>query len=92
MNAHQRVCQYVKDIDNNSVIELGQALGLNRMKLKRSSPRELVGEMVESWIRRDDDVLEVSGEPTWRNLSKALVKIGMNGIAQDIQKDFNFNL
>ena len=74
------------------MIELGQTLGLERMALKRCGPQSLVGDLVERWIRRDHHVLEMSGDPTWRSLAKALKDIKMTGISMDIQNNFNFSL
>ncbi len=76
------------------LIDLGEALGLGRMPmtLKRSSPDVLPGYLIGAWIRRDYEVLERTGEPTWRSLAKAMNEIGLTGISVDIQRDFNFSL
>ena len=83
---------YLREIETCTLIELGQSLGLNRMRLKRLNPKELIGDLVASWIRRDDDVLKKSGLPTWRSLAKALQDVRMTGISQDIQNHFSFEL
>ena len=44
-------------------------------------------DMVAAWLRREDFVLDASGEPTWRSLVKALRKIGQEGIARDIEEE-----
>ena len=46
-------------------------------------------DMVDAWLRKEDDVYEKSGAPTWMSLIAALKKIGQNGIAQDIEKIYN---
>ena len=83
---------YLQEIETVKLIELGQCLGLNRMRLKRSGSKELIGDLVTSWINRDDRVLEKSGLPTWRSLAKALQDVHMTGISEDIQRDFSFQL
>ena len=44
-------------------------------------------DMVAAWLRREDFVLNVSGEPTWRSLVEALRMIGQEGIARDIEEE-----
>ena len=89
---HQQVVGYLQEIGTDKLIDLGLTLGLSRMDLKRSLPKELVGDLVTSWIRRDNDVLDVSGAPTWRSLAKALLRVKLTGISLDIQRDFKFEL
>ena len=72
------------DLDNEQIVQLGLALGMNYAKLKRM--RSLPGDMVAAWLRREDDVLEVSGVPTWKVLSEALKDIGQTGLAMKKKK------
>lgn len=90
--SHYKITPYLKTIKTEDLVDLGAALGLNRVKLKNTHPNELVGELISSWIRKDNEVLSVSGEPTWRVLAKKLKEVGKNGVAQDIQKDIGFHL
>ena len=83
---------YLKEIDSEKLVELGQALGLDRMNLMRSNSKERIGDLVTYWIRRDDRVMEESGTPTWKSLAKALLKVHLTGISSDIQAQFKFNL
>lgn len=46
---------------------------------------DLPTEMVVAWLNHQDEVLDQSGEPTWKGLADALEKIGQTGIAQDIR-------
>ena len=48
-------------------------------------------DVIAAWLRREDDVLQKTGVPTWRVLVTALEKIGQNGIASDISKDKNIS-
>ena len=48
--------------------------------------KSLPEDMVAAWLRREDYVLKVSGEPTWRSLVQALTTVGQGGIAKDIEE------
>ena len=43
-------------------------------------------DMVAAWQRREDYVLKMSGEPTWRSLVQALKTVGQEGTAKDIEE------
>ena len=45
--------------------------------------------MVAAWLRREDFVMNMSGEPTWRTLVEALRKVGQEGTAGDIEEKGN---
>lgn len=45
----------------------------------------LPDDMIDAWLNREDDVLDTSGDPTWKSLCKALKEIGQNGIANKIE-------
>ena len=72
------------DLDDQQIVQVGLALGMNYAKLKRM--RSLPGDMVAAWLRREDDVLEVTGVPTWKVLSGALKDVGQTGLAMKIQQ------
>ena len=74
------------DLDDQQIVQVGLALGMNYAKLKRM--RSLPGDMVAAWLRREDDVLEVSGVPTWKVLSEALKDTGQTGLAMKIQQTY----
>ena len=46
-----------------------------------------IGDMVNAWLGRKDNVLKRTGPPTWSSLIAALRKTGHNGVAHDIEKD-----
>ena len=71
------------DLDNRQIIQVGLALGMNYAKLQRMS--SLPGDMVAAWLRGEDEVLQVSGVPTWKTLSEALKDVGQTGLAIKIQ-------
>ena len=51
------------------------------------SPDSFLNDMVFSWLIKNDDVIEKSGEPSWESLSNALEGCGHNGIASKIRKN-----
>lgn len=79
---HHDVCIALKHLCPADLVELGGALGLSYTKCIRF---EKVGNFVSSWLKREDNVLHQSGEPTWSKLAGALEEIGQTGIAQDIK-------
>ena len=86
MRHHYEISSCLLDLDNQQIVQVGLALGMNYAKLKRM--RSLPGDMVAAWLRREDDVLEVSGLPTWKVLSEALKDTGQTGLAMKIQQKF----
>ena len=83
MRHHYQVSSLLMDLDNQQIIQVGLALGMNYAKLQRMS--SLPGDMVAAWLRGEDDVLQVSGVPTWKTLSEALKDVGQTGLAIKIQ-------
>ena len=79
---HFEVCQFLEPLTNHQCIQLGGALGLNHFKLEKM--RNFPSDLVSAWIRREDNVLTKSGDPTWNTLIVALETIGQKGVAQDI--------
>ena len=43
-------------------------------------------DIISSWLRKDDDVTETSGHPSWQSLNKAMEEAGYSGIAAMIRK------
>ena len=84
MQHHYEISRYLMDLDNQQIVQLGLALGMNYAKLKQM--RSLPGDMVAAWLRREDDVLGVSGVPTWKVLSEALKDVGQTGLATKIKQ------
>ena len=78
------ITQYLNDLSNEQLINLGGALGLGFPTLQRM--KDLPSEMVAAWLLRQENVLERSGEPTYERLAKALAKIGQNGLAKDVRE------
>ena len=81
---HSEVANYLRTLPNGEVTRLGLALGLTYPKLKNML--HCPDDMVDAWLRKEENVLEKSGRPTWTSLVKALRGIGQEGIAQDIEK------
>ena len=62
---------------------MGGALGLAYDVLEKM--RSYPDDMVAAWLRKEDYVIRMSGEPTWRTLVDALRKVGQEGTARDIE-------
>ena len=63
---------------------MGGALGLSYSKLRKMT--KYPDDMVAAWLRREDFVMSMSGEPTWRTLVEALRIVGQEGTARDIEE------
>ena len=82
---HFEVTEFLRNLDKNELIRLGEALGLSYSKLKKMEP--LCEEMVDAWLKQEEDVIEQSGEPSWKSLKAALKKIGQTGLIRTIITD-----
>lgn len=85
MRNHFDVTCYLGDLEKTQIIKLGGALGLFYPNLKKMEGS--LDDMVEAWLRKDDQVLSKSGHPTWKSLVRALELTGNAGIAENIRKD-----
>ena len=86
---HAQITNSLKQLRNKELVKVGLRLGLHYATLERMSPETLLDDMVHAWLRKDDDVLGASGEPTWESLSIALCDCGHRGIASDIKRRGN---
>ena len=75
------VTKPLKDLGHNELVELGGALGLLYPNLSHMN-KPILQEMVACWLKRKDNVMSITGEPTWSSLIKALKSISQPGIAQ----------
>ena len=83
MKHHFQITRYLRELNNAQIIGVGSTLGINYVKLTRM--HNLPGDMVAAWLRREDNVVEFSGDPTWKALSEALKENGQTGMAMKIQ-------
>ena len=81
---HFKVTSYLQKLDKQHIRNVGGALGLSYSSMEKMS--SYPNEMVAAWLRREDFVMSMSGEPTWRTLIQALRKVGQEGTARDIEK------
>ena len=81
---HFEVCKNLKPLNNEQLIELGTALGLDFVNLKRM--KDLPGDMVHAWLNGMDNVTEKSGWPSWTSLINALENISQGGVASIIRE------
>ena len=63
---------------------MGGALGLAYNTLDKM--KDIPSEVAAAWLRREDHIMTISGEPTWRTLVNALRKEGQEGTARDIEE------
>ena len=78
-----KVTNYLKNLEDHQICDVGGALGLAYNVLKKS--RKFPEDVVAAWLRKEDYVIKMSGEPTWSTLVDALRKVGQEGIARDIE-------
>ena len=81
---HYDIWQILKDLTSSQLRTLGCALGLSYSRLERMTQSDLPNEMIAAWLRREDDVPERSGQPTWNTLACKLKDIGQTGKSDDI--------
>ena len=81
---HFKVTHYLHNLDKDHICTVGGALGLSYSKLCKMT--KYPDDMVAAWLRREDFVMSMSGEPTWRTLVEALRKVGQEGTARDIEE------
>ena len=84
---HFKVVQCLKTLNSADLMLLGGALGLYytpTLDKIRTMSSPFSGELVLAWLNQQDDVMKVSGKPTWESLIKALRNIGHKGVAQQI--------
>ena len=88
---HLAVKKFLKHLSNVELRELGLELGLKNVRLRNMMIKDcMLDDMLESWLRGDDDVIETSGRPSWESLVKALKEAGHNGVAATIKKGMSF--
>ena len=80
---HYKVASYLRRLDDRQIRYVGGALGLAFSTLDKM--KDVPSEVAAAWLRRQDNVTTLSGEPTWRSLVNALRKEGQEGTARDIE-------
>lgn len=79
---------YLCDLNKDQIYQLGLSLGLNArtlMETRDVAPQSrYLDDVLASWFRKQDKVLDNSGPPTWRSLVKL---VGQNGIADTIKQE-----
>ena len=83
---HPVVRKFLKCLSNKELRELGLELGLRWPRLKKMKEDCVLDDMLDSWLKEDDDVTVTSGSPSWQSLVKALEEAGCNGVAAKIRK------
>ena len=81
------IVQCLKDVDRESIIKVGLALGLyfptltEMQKLYRH-------DMVSAWLQQKDNVKGKTGEPTAQSLVQALEESDLTGTADIVKSKF----
>ena len=83
---HPAVRKFLKPLSNKELREVGLELGLHWPHLKKMSEDCLLDDMLDSWLRADDDVIKTSGHPSWQSLVKALEETGCTGVATSVKQ------
>ena len=81
---HYKVASYLRKLDDRHIRYVGGALSLAFSTLDKM--KEVPSEVAAAWLLRQDNVMTLSGEPTWRTLVNALRKEGQEGTARDIEE------
>ena len=76
------VKRYLRDLGRDELIDLGVELGLRYPNIQLMT--SLKNEMVTAWLKSEDNVVRISGPPSWASLAGALRNINQNGIANTI--------
>ena len=85
------VKKFLKVLSNADLKELGLELGLKNVRLKNMMIKDcMLDDMLESWLREDDNVTKISGHPSWESLLKALEEADYTGVAVTIKKGMSF--
>ena len=84
---YHEVCQSLRTLRPQDLTALGITLGLSYPTILRmGSGDDFLNQIVAAWLKRQDDVLKYSGEPTWRVLEDKLEKLGHTEIATSIRR------
>ena len=77
---------YIKDLEVGQIINLGVSLGLSDKTVTSAKSKDIPSRMVTAWLSRKDNVMETSGNPSWKSLKDALLKIEVIDVANMIMK------
>ena len=83
------VTDYLLQLGQTEIYNLGLILGLNQPHLKSmSNSHTFRDDMIASWLQKDDQVLK-RGVPTWKTLVKALrdPRVNQIGVAAIIETE-----
>lgn len=83
---HSHITALLNSLKNEELFRVGIMLGLSYANLQGISDDTLLDGIIRAWLRKEDDVLGVSGDPTWENLSRTLRELGHTTIASGIDE------
>ena len=76
----------IEDLRPESIIRLGQELGLDFSKMKKMPITSIHSDMIHAWLMQYDNVPKQSGNPTWRSLAQALVEMKCWRVVKEISE------
>ena len=76
----------IKNLEAGQIIALGQSLGLSYETLTSVKCGDIPSRMVTAWLSKKDKVVETSGNPSWKSLKDALLKMRVTDVANMIMK------
>ena len=88
------VTNYLLDLKQTDIHNLGLTLGLNHPHLKHmASSGTFRDDMIAAWLQKEDQVTK-RGVPTWETLVKALRdrRVNQTGVADKIEADKIVNM
>lgn len=83
------ITEYLHEMEKNQIHELGLVLGLSYTNLKKmDSSSTFLNDVIAAWLRQEDWVNKMCGEPSWMVLINALKqpRVGQAGLAAKIAK------
>ncbi|MCL1080157.1 hypothetical protein D5R81_19150 [Parashewanella spongiae] len=82
------IVERLKEILPENISYLGVGLGINLSVLNSSQAdnNQLLCQVVQRWLSKNDEVMTLSGLPTWRRLIEQLNKVDENFIAHNLEE------
>lgn len=82
MTDQDAIFQHLQHLTNQELLILGSNLGLYYPYMQNTTR---LNEMVSHWLNGEDNVLDVSGLPSWASLAKSLRKSRLHDLADAIE-------
>ena len=80
-----QLIKYLDDMKKEDIVKIGTSLGLDYNRLCGLTMEQTPHEMIQWWLGKRDNVMEISGTPMLKSLLIALEKNGLHGHANKIK-------